>query len=251
MTIQKIQDKEWFANWFDSAYYHILYKERNQEEAKFFLDNLVAYLKPVNNAHILDLACGKGRHAFYLSTNGYRITGVDLSSNSIDHACQYETEDLAFFVHDMRKPFRVNYFDFVLNLFTSFGYFDNEKDHEESIKHMAKSLKPGGLVVIDFMNSARVIKNLVKEEFKSVEELEFQIQRCTREGFLFKQIDVLDKGKKSTYLEKVKALVLNDFENYFLSSGLQVINLFGDYELNTFDVENSERLIIVGKKLDL
>ena len=64
--------KKWFENWFDSPYYHILYQNRNDDEAKFFIDNLCAYLKPSLNDTLLDVACGRGRHAIYLNKKGSR-----------------------------------------------------------------------------------------------------------------------------------------------------------------------------------
>lgn len=239
---------EWFENWFDSDYYHLLYKERDQGEAIFFIDNLLFLLKHDKKAKILDLACGKGRHAIYLSNKGYQVTGLDLSVNNINYACKNKHNNSSFFVHDMRKCFRENYFDIVLNLFTSFGYFEKEKDHQEVIKHIAKSLKPDGVLVIDFMNSKEVMKNLILEEFKMLDQVEFKMQRFIKHGFIIKQINVKDKNKNNTYIEKVKALSLSDFQYYLNTAGLEVINLFGDYKLNTFDEESSERLIIVARK---
>ena len=57
---------EWFKNWFNSPYYHILYKERDSYEAEYFIDNLIIYLKIAENSKIIDIACGKGRHSIYL-----------------------------------------------------------------------------------------------------------------------------------------------------------------------------------------
>ena len=114
-----MENKNWFKEWFNTPYYHILYKHRNDEDAQFFMRNLTRYLNLPKSAHILDLPCGKGRHAIYLNSLGYRVTGKDLSEKSIRHAKQFENECLNFKVHDMRKPFQ-NQYDAVFNLFTSF-----------------------------------------------------------------------------------------------------------------------------------
>ena len=240
-------NSQWYEEWFNSEYYHLLYDERNHKEAKFFIDNLITYLKPPKNTQILDLACGKGRHSIYLS-NEYSVTGIDLSANSIQHACQFKSEKLSFFVHDMRKQFRVNHFDLVLNLFTSFGYFELEKDNQDIVKCIAKSLKPDGIMIIDFMNSKKVIKNLVEEEFKTINKTEFHIQRWVKNKFIIKQIEVKENGKSCFYQESVKVLTLKNFEKYFKSAGLEIIDLFGDYQLNIFDEDQSGRLILVAKK---
>ena len=68
----------WFENWFNSKYYHILYKNRDHKEAVFFLDNIIKNIN-INDGQILDVACGKGRHAKYLNHLGFNVTGIDLS----------------------------------------------------------------------------------------------------------------------------------------------------------------------------
>jgi cyclopropane fatty-acyl-phospholipid synthase-like methyltransferase len=88
--------KEWFSSWFDSPYYHILYKERDDKEAQLFMDQLSSYLQIQPEHHIMDLACGKGRHAIYLNQKGFEVTGVDLSPQSIAFAKIYENAHLHF-----------------------------------------------------------------------------------------------------------------------------------------------------------
>ena len=109
---------EWFEDWFDSPYYHLLYKNRDYSEAESFIDNLISFLKPEEGSRFLDLGCGKGRHSIYLNKKGFDVTGIDLSENSIAAAKEFENEQQNFYVHDMRKLFRTNYFDCVVNLFT-------------------------------------------------------------------------------------------------------------------------------------
>ena len=85
-----MQKKEWFAEWFDTSYYHILYQNRNDEEAKRFIQALLGVLKLTPNSSLLDLACGKGRHAVTLNSSGHRVLGVDLSAQSIAAAKGFE-----------------------------------------------------------------------------------------------------------------------------------------------------------------
>jgi SAM-dependent methyltransferase len=243
-----MKDREWFAGWFDSKYYHILYKDRDYLEAQHFLDNLVSRLQLAPGLRVLDMACGKGRHSVYLAQKGFRVTGVDLSEKSIAYAKQFENDRLSFYVQDMRKPFHINYFDVVLNLFTSFGYFEKEGDNLKAIRSMAKAVKPGGSVVIDFMNSAYVIKNLVKQEEKTVEGITFAIRRWVDSGFIVKEIAFDADGHEYIFHERVRALTLADFAEYFNSAGLKIIHLYGDYQLNSFDEQRSGRLIMAAEK---
>lgn len=246
-----MKDREWFAGWFDSKYYHILYKDRDYREAQAFLDNLVERLGLTPGLQVLDLACGKGRHSVYLAQKGFYVTGVDLSEKSIEYARQFENDHLSFYVHDMRKPFHINYFDVVLNLFTSFGYFEREGDNLKAIQSMTKAVKPGGLLVIDFMNTSQVISKLVKEEQKNIEGITFDIKRWVENDFIVKEIDFDADGHEYVFQERVRALTLNDFEEYFDAAGLKMIHLYGDYQLNSFDRERSDRLIMVAEKKKL
>lgn len=238
----------WFEDWFDSPYYHLLYKHRDHSEAELFIDNLIALLKPEKDSRFLDLGCGKGRHSFYLNKKGFDVTGIDLSANSICWAKENENEHLHFYVHDMRKIFRTNYFDFVLNLFTSFGYFENNRDDNATINAVYKSLKPNGSFVLDFMNVEKVVQSLRSEEIKTIEGIEFRITKNVENNFIVKQIRFTDKGKQYNFQEKVKVLTLADFEKYFSANKLKIVDLRGNYQLDDFDKKNSDRLIIVAQK---
>jgi SAM-dependent methyltransferase len=242
------QDNDWFATWFDSPYYHTLYKHRNFCEAESFIDKLVDFLRPSPDARFLDLACGKGRHSLFLNKKGFDVTGVDLSPGSILYASAFENEKLHFYVHDMRKLFRINYFDYTVNLFTSFGYFEKERDELATIQSVSKGLKPGGTFVLDFFNSRKVIKDLKAEHTITIEGITFHISKKAVNGYIVKQIEFSDKGKDFHFEEKVKALALPDFEKYFSDSGLKIVHLWGSYDLAEFDPEASDRLIILAKK---
>ena len=127
----------WYTSWFDTPFYHILYKDRDYSEAQDFMTNLTEYLNMPEHGTIMDLACGKGRHSVFLNTLGYNVLGVDLSQNSINYAKQFENETLKFEVHNMCEPYDGE-FDAVFNLFTSFGYFDKEEDNLNTIKAIHK-----------------------------------------------------------------------------------------------------------------
>ncbi|PKW30117.1 class I SAM-dependent methyltransferase [Flavobacterium lindanitolerans] len=236
----------WFASWFDTPYYHILYKDRDYEEAQVFMDNITNYLNLPEDAKILDLACGKGRHSIYLNQLGYDVTGADLSENSIAEASKFSNSKLHFTVHDMRMPFDEK-FDAIFNLFTSFGYFENDEDNLTTLKAIKESLSEYGFAVIDFMNVHHVISNLVPEETKIVEGIEFKIKRYVKDNHIFKEIDFEDKGEKFHFVEKVQALTLQDFEEMMEVAGIFLLDTFGDYKLKKFYKNESERLIMVFK----
>ena len=239
--------KNWFDTWFNTPYYHLLYKNRNSDEAEFFLNNLLEYLKPNKNHKFLDVACGKGRHAIFINKKGYEIEGIDLSKESIDYASQFSNDKLSFKFHDMRSTYKKEEFDFLLNIFTSFGYFDESSDNFKAIQAMADNIKKGGKVILDFMNAKKVARDLVKSESKTVDNIQFTIKRSYENGFLLKDIYFTDK-QQFHFQEKVQALTLSDFMDLFEKSGLKIINLWGDYSLNDFNTIHSPRLIILAQK---
>ena len=98
--------ESWYTSWFNSPYYHILYKDRDYSEAAVFMDNLTEALALPKTAHILDLACGRGRHSIYLAGLGYQVTGADLSPKNIEAAKLHERPGLRFVIHNMCLPFQ-------------------------------------------------------------------------------------------------------------------------------------------------
>ena len=237
----------WFKTWFDSKYYHILYKNRDEKEAIRFLDNITQYLK-ITKGNVLDVGCGKGRHAKYFNELGFNVVGIDLSLNSISIAKQKETQDLKFHQFDMRKVFKENSFNLVTNLFTSFGYFDNTQDEQKSINAMSKNLKKDGLLIIDFMNVKKIIKNLVGEESKEINKVKFDITREFKDDYILKNISITDNNISLRFQEKVHALTLFDFSEMIQKSGMSIIDIFGSYNLDSFDASKSERLILIARK---
>lgn len=236
----------WFTSWFDTPFYHILYKDRDHNEAHNFMDALSDYLNLPEAGTILDLACGKGRHALYLNTLGYDVTGVDLSDNSIVYAKQFENHRLRFEVHDMCKPYPKQ-FDAVFNLFTSFGYFDKEVDNLNTIKAIKTELNDSGFGVIDFMNSEFVIDNLVPEDIKTVDGIDFNLKRYVEDGYIVKDITFTADDNDYNYQERVRAFTLQDFELLFEQADVHLLDIFGDYKLRKFNPKTSERLVMIFK----
>lgn len=237
---------DWFSAWFNTPYYHTLYKHRNDVDAQFFMQKITSYLKLPKTAHILDLPCGKGRHSIYLNSLGYKVSGGDLSENSIEHAKKFENDTLNFEVWDMRISLEKKY-DAIFNLFTSFGYFDDDNEDLTVLKAMKNGLKKDGFLVLDFLNVIKVVNNLVEKETKEVDGIVFEIERDLKNGFIQKNISFFANNTYHTYTEKVKYIAIEKMKSYFKSAGLEITAVFGDYSLSPFDGQNSDRLILVAK----
>jgi len=240
--------KEWFQVWFDSPFYPLLYNNRDETEANFFLDHLVSHLQPKSNSSMLDLACGRGRHAIYLNKLGFDVTGVDLSSESIREASAFSSNSLHFYEHDMRRLLSTNTYDYVLNLFTSFGYFRRKEENLNVVKNMAATVKPGGTIIIDFLNAGLLRHQGKVKESKTVGNIFFEITKEINSGRILKHIHVNDDGKIHDFEERVSLLGPEEFEAFFKACNLKVVNIFGEYDLSPFSEKSSNRLIYEVKK---
>jgi SAM-dependent methyltransferase len=241
-----MKNKDWFTEWFNTPYYHILYKDRNDADAQLFMRNITSFLNLSKDTHILDLPCGKGRHAVFLNSLGYKVTGGDLSENSIEYAKKFENKNLNFQVHDMRKPFR-NKYNAVFNLFTSFGYFEDDKEDLLILQNIKNGLTENGFFVFDFLNADKVNANLVENETKIVEDITFRIKREIKNGFILKHISFFADEKQHHFTERVKYLDLQKMIAFLEKVGFEITNVFGNYSLAGFDQNTSDRLILVAK----
>jgi SAM-dependent methyltransferase len=245
-------DTAWYKDWFNSPYYHLLYQHRDVDEATEFINKLISYLNPPQNATMLDVACGKGRHSKALSDMGYDVTGIDLAIDSILEAKTLENDKLHFFQHDMRLPFWINYFDFAFNFFTSFGYFKTQRENDNAIRTIAQSIAQTGKFVIDYLNVHYSEDHLKGDEIKEIDSVKFHIKRWHDETHFYKQIQVEDNGElfEHKFTEKVSKFTLGDFTDMMAYQGLQVEEVFGDYQLGHYDVRKSPRMIIIAKKIN-
>lgn len=242
--------KEWFSEWFNSPYYHILYQNRDEKEAEYFLRNVVNKLTFLPEHRIIDLACGKGRHAIYLNSLGFDVTGVDLASQSIEFASTFANNRLHFEVQDLRFLTTSKPYDIALNLFTSFGYFASLEEDELVVKNIYAALKPKGVLLIDFMNVDCVIQNLVERESKTIDSIQFHISKWVENGFIHKKIEVIDNTCTFEFIEKVQALQLHHFNDILTKQNFAIVDTFGNYALEPYKPGASERLIIVAQKND-
>lgn len=239
----------WFKDWFNTPYYHLLYKNRDFSEAEKFIDNIIEYLNPAEDSNFLDLACGKGRHSIYINKKGYDVTGVDLSEESILFANQKRSDSLRFDTHDMRDIYCEDKFNYIFNLFTSFGYFEDDQEDIKVLEAVNKELKHNGVFVFDYLNAQFVIDQLIPQETIRRDNIDFEITKSVENSFVVKNIDFKDQGKVYHFQEKVKLLYLEKLKDYFKQANLEIENIFGDYDLNPFDQKKSNRLILVAKKI--
>jgi SAM-dependent methyltransferase len=242
------EGEEWFRNWFDSPYYHLLYQYRDEQEARLFLDHILNYLQLPAGADILDIPCGKGRHALYLQSLGFNVSGMDLSPANISLAQSVAGNKAAFSVHDMRQQFGSNIYDCIFNLFTSLGYFKWEHENLQVIQNLATALKPGGNLIIDFFNPKKISSSLYPESIIEAEGIQFHIKRSLVKNRVVKQIQFEHQQRKYHFEEHVMLISRERFSVWFKMAGLKTEAVFGSYKLDEYNEATSERLIFLLKK---
>jgi SAM-dependent methyltransferase len=197
---------------------------------------------------LLDLGCGTGRHARKLASHGHRVLGVDLSAESIRAAKQHEKRGLWFRRQDMRLPLGVHGFAAVFNLFTTFGYFDDPADDLAVVQNIARALKPGGWLVLDYLNERVAERDLRPREVIARDGVVFQITRWTDATHFFKRIECHEGTTSRVFVERVAKLTREDFRFMFDLCGLNVEATYGNYQLAAFDEDASPRLVLIARK---
>lgn len=241
----------WYEEWFDRDEYELVYQQRDLREAEQAADLIEQLVQPAPDAKILDVGCGRGRHARALARRGYRMTGLDLSERAIEqarHRTAHAGLDVTFRVQDMRDPMGIAAYDGVVNLFTAFGYFEDAADHRLALQRIADALRPDGWFVQDFLNTPQVIQSLNPEDAHAREGVTITQRRWVEDGRINKQITLHDNGTTRTFHESVRLLTLYDFKQLYEDVGLKLVQAVGDYDGATY-TPDSPRLIMHAKNV--
>jgi SAM-dependent methyltransferase len=216
---------DWFEHWFGDEYLR-LYPHRDETDAAAAIDLIASRIEGHSVDAVLDLACGSGRHSRLLCDRWWTV-GLDLSSALLKVA-RRESPDAPYIRGDMRElPFAPESFDLAVNLFTSFGYFDDDREHAQVLGCVAEVMKPGGTFVLDFLNPDEVRTNLVPRDERVVAGSIVEQLRAisTDRKYIEKTIRV--RGKE--YLERVRLLSPPELEGMLDSAGFDVLARVGDY----------------------
>ena len=220
---------EWFEQWFGEEYLR-LYPHRDDEEAARAVD-LLDRAVSLSQKRVLDLACGPGRHAVHLARAGARVVGFDLSMPLLARARQRLGSSGWLVRGDMRVlPFAPRSFDAIVNLFTSFGYFEEDAQHQSVLHEVAALLQPGGAFVLDFFNAAQVRAGLVPREERHVGTQRVQVtRRISADGrFVVKEMHLVDDGR--SFVERVRLFAREELIEMLQAVGLTVRTSFGNYD---------------------
>jgi SAM-dependent methyltransferase len=236
---------EWFESWFGEDYV-ALYPHRNEAEAERAVSLIASTLGDMRLERVLDLACGSGRHAKFLGHRWW-TSGVDLSDVLLRLARRNGVPARLVRADIRDLPYRTESFDLVVNLFTSFGYFVSDDEHERVIRDLRRVIAAGGVFVIDFLNAELTRKTLVPQD-ESVISGKSVIQRreITPDGrFVVKHIDIKTDGRN--FIERVRLFTRSELEGMLTRGGFHVESRFGDYDGSPL-TDESKRVILFARR---
>jgi SAM-dependent methyltransferase len=244
--------------WYEESFgedYLLEYKHRDMQGAAVEVGKMIVWLKLPSQSHVLDLCCGMGRHTLALAEAGFRVTGVDLSPVLLREARAYDIKNIIRWIEsDMRslpceEMFKEG-FDAVVNLFTSFGYFEEDEEQLKVLKQIRQVLKPGGRFIIDYMNASYTVNHLVPLSERKVEENTILETRQIQDGFVSKEIIVQGPDEPTRrYSERVKLYNLDKLTDLLFDAGLAIDDVYGNYDEGVYDDRLSPRMIMVGHRI--
>lgn len=221
------EEADWFEEWFGEDYLRI-YQHRDETEAERVVDLIARFVAGREIRAVLDLGCGAGRHSRLLCERWWTV-GLDLSPALLKIA-KREMPDAPYVRADMRElPFAADSFDLVVNLFTSFGYFEDDRENQRVLVCVHDSLRSGGILVIDFLNASQVRTNLVPYDERVENGITIEQTRAISadDRFVEKRIRLRERGKE--YIERVRLLTASDLERMLETAGFSVETRAGDY----------------------
>ncbi|NTU68239.1 MAG: class I SAM-dependent methyltransferase [Chlorobiaceae bacterium] len=246
--------REWFEDWFNHPLYLKVYSHRDDAEADLCVEAILRLTGLDRNpsaASVLDIACGAGRHAIAFSRKGHEVTANDLSAFLLGTA-RSEAEaaglNITFSNSDMRH-FRLDRkFDLVVQLFSSFGYFETEAEDRAVLRHVHAMLRPGGWYVLDLLNPSWLAARFVPRNEKKVDGLTIIEERTLTGEKVVKRLDIRDvEGHRFSFTESVMLFSRETISALLESEGFDVVRIAGDYHGSAYDVDASPRMLLFSK----
>mgnify|MGYP001144639771 FL=1 len=228
------------SSWFASPYYPLLYKHRDEQEAENFVKVLLRSLNISPPARILDVGCGRGRYARAFARLGFEVDAIDYAAQPLDLP-----EGVRFYQADYKDWKPPHLYDLVGSFFSSFGHTTNWDTVVRSMKALRSFVRPGGYLVLDYLNIARC--NQTPHEVREIGEVRFEVTRWQDSHALYKRIRVHAEGEEEVYEEVLYKLTQGDLAALADRVRLNVVAWWGDYEGNPFSVEESPRLILIAR----
>ncbi len=240
--------KEWYKDWFNSPLYLKVYNHRSSEDAEKLLSLILSFIKPKKNVKILDSACGAGRHALFLAEKGFNTFGFDLSKTLLLEAsrkARIQKLNIKYLLTDIRTACFKTKFDIILNIFTSFGYFETDEENFRFFRNAKSFFADMGYIVIDYLNPEFLKNNLVSDSTKNVDGILVKEHRYFENNRINKKITITSGVQVYRFEESVALYDFSALKKEFEKLNYKIEKLWGSYDGGEFDKKKSERIIMV------
>jgi len=234
--------EEWFRDWFDKDYAAI-YAHRDAAEAEAAVAMALALAPQLGSGPVLDLGCGGGRHLAALRRANPLAFGLDLSRDLLALA---PAELRPWLVRgDMRRlPLRPGLLSGICMWFTPFGYF-SDAENRDLCRQLRGLLRPGGVLVLDYLNAPQVRAHLVPEDVTLHGTIQVRSRRTLEGDRLVKRMTLthLDTGRTREALESLRLYEPAEMRALGAECGLDLMLEAGDYQGASFEQAHSARWI--------
>jgi 2-polyprenyl-3-methyl-5-hydroxy-6-metoxy-1,4-benzoquinol methylase len=242
---------EWFEVWFNTEEYLKVYRHRNEAEAEKLVNLILGNINIKSGSDVIDLACGAGRHSILFAEKGFSVTAVDLSAHLLNVAKRRAIEQglkINFVNADLRYFCIASKFDLVMNLFTSFGYFESDEENFSLFSTAFELLKNNGNFVLDYFNTDFVRKNFIPYSEEIIGGEKVIQERKIVGNRVIKNIKIARNGTSKKYMESVRMYSYEELISAVKNKNLKIKKIFGDLNGSKFDLNYSPRIIIISSK---
>jgi len=241
----------WYKEWFNSENYLKVYSHRNDAEAERLVNLIEKNVKLKNDALVLDMACGAGRHAIAFAKKGFNVTAVDLSERLISEAKRNAIAakvNIDFILSDILDFETDKHFGLVLNLFTSIGYFDKDEENFAVIRKGYEVSEKGGFIVLDYFNKEFLLENLVPTSVISENGIRITQNRSIINNRVVKKITIEKDNSIEQFYESVRLYSYDEMKSILTKTGFVVLKELGDFYGSDYKRKTSPRLIFFAEK---
>ena len=230
----------------------VLFPPERIEGTPAEIDKIIDLLGLKPEQHILDLCCGVGRHSLELARRGYKVTGVDRTKLYLNKAMKQakaEKLDIEYIDEDMRRFARKESFDIVLNLFTSFSYFEDPNEDFQVLKNIYKSLKKGGLLLLELMGKEILARIFSERDWRRVGDMILLEERKVTRNWtwMVNRWTLLKENKRIELDFSHRTYSAAELDALLKKAGFVHTVIYGDMEGSDYD-QHAKRLVVVARK---
>jgi SAM-dependent methyltransferase len=216
------------------------------------IEQILSLIRIDAGAPVLDLCCGIGRHSLELARRGFRVTAVDRTRAYLNCARKESVKEglqIEFVQKDMRRFRRPGSFDCVVNLYTSFGYFENPRDDQRVLTNVYRSLRKGGTFVLEMMGKEIIARIFAEREWRRHDDVILLAERrvCDNWSRINNRWIVITQDSKDEFEFSHRIYSAVELCELFDKAGFRSVKVFGDFGGSPYD-NKAQRLVVTGRK---